>query len=614
MAESTKKKPGVIIWILFALLIFSLGGFGVSSFGGSVRSIGAVGSTQISVNEYSLSLQNLLRRFQFQGLSAPSLATPHGQELARSVRGQLLANAALKEETERLGLSVGDDAVRERLLENPAFHGLTGGFDREVYADSIRRAGFQETEYEDSLRAESASQLTAAAAAAGFEAHETMVGIMANYMGERRDMLWLKLDASALEAPVPAPTDEEIQAAYEADPEAYTAPEMKDITYVSLTPEMMLSEIEVPEEELRRLYDERSSEYNRPERRLVERLVFPDQAAAEAAKAALEDGATFESLVQGRGLTLPDVDLGDVTQDELGEAGADVFALEGPDVVGPVETPLGPALFRMNAVLAAEVTSFEDVRDALTDEAERDRAVRAIEAMREDIDDILASGATLEEVASETDMDLGTLRFSPESSEDIAAYAAFREAAQAVTVDDYPELVVLEDGGLAALQLDEVVPPALRPLEDVREDVIANWTRDETKKRLGDLGEMIRAQRLAGETLETQGYTPETHLDMARDSFLDGAPEGMIDTLFALKADGIEVFSGEDALHIVELTGITPPTGDDEDAEQMRDAITATIVKGASEDALSLFVAAIEAQSGISLDQAAINAVHANFP
>ena len=72
-----------------------------------------------------------------------------------------------------------------------------------------------------------------------------------------------------------------------------------------------------------------------PERRLVERLVYPDQAAADAARAELDAGTTFEALVAERGLTLDAIDLGDVTREDLGAAGDAVFAAAEGGVVGP---------------------------------------------------------------------------------------------------------------------------------------------------------------------------------------------------------------------------------------------------------------------------------------
>ena len=44
------------------LLILGLGGFGVTNLGGTVRSVGAVGETEIDVNTYARTLQNEMQR------------------------------------------------------------------------------------------------------------------------------------------------------------------------------------------------------------------------------------------------------------------------------------------------------------------------------------------------------------------------------------------------------------------------------------------------------------------------------------------------------------------------------------------------------------------------
>ncbi|MDH3263047.1 MAG: peptidyl-prolyl cis-trans isomerase, partial [Paracoccaceae bacterium] len=382
-----------------------------------------------------------------------------------------------------------------------------------------------------------------------------------------------------------------------------------------LTPEMMATEIAVDEADLRALYEARVDEFNRPERRLVERLVFSDPAAAEAAKAALDAGGTsFESLVADRGLALGDIDLGDVTEAELGAAGPAVFALEGPGVAGPVETSLGPALFRVNAVLAAESTPFEEVRDQLADELTLDRARREIADLREGIDDLLAGGATLEELASETPMELGTIELAPDTADGIAAYAAFRDATAAVTADDFPELIELEDGGLVALRLEALLPPALLPLEEVRDRVVADWEATETEARLLDRSEEIRAAREEGQSFLAQGYVAEARQDLARDSFLDGAPDTLVGAAFGLAPGETAAIAEGGTVHVVEVTRITPEDPASEDSLALRDALGQSLARTLRQDALDLFLRALEAEAGITLNQSAINAVHTQFP
>ena len=175
----------------------------------------------------------------------------------------------------------------------------------------------------------------------------------------------------------------------------FTRPEAKRITYVALLPDSIAKDQVIDDATLQKLYDARLAEFVVPERRLVERLVYPTEADAIAAKARLDAGTPFETLVADRGLALADIDLGDVSQADLGEAGAAVFALTEPGVVGPLPSDLGPALYRMNAILAAQNTSFDDAKAALAIEAQTEAARKAIADKLEAIDDLLAGGAAL---------------------------------------------------------------------------------------------------------------------------------------------------------------------------------------------------------------------------
>jgi peptidyl-prolyl cis-trans isomerase D len=61
-------------------------------------------------------------------------------------------------------------------------------------------------------------------------------------------------------------------------------------------------------------------------------------------EAITEEAATFEEVVENRGLTLQDVDLGDVTEAELGAAGPLVFSLQEPGRDWASRDGLGPGI------------------------------------------------------------------------------------------------------------------------------------------------------------------------------------------------------------------------------------------------------------------------------
>jgi len=372
----------------------------------------------------------------------------------------------------------------------------------------------------------------------------------------------------------------------------------------------------VDEADVQALYDSRAADFNMPERRLVERLVFPDQAAAEAAVAALADGSTdFETLVADRGLDLADVDMGDVGPDDLDAAADPVFAAAVGDVVGPVETALGPALFRVNAVLAAQNTPFEDAAEELRGELANQRARRLIADLSEDMIDQLAGGASIEDLAQAHGMELGTIAWSEGSTEGIAAYDAFRTAAAAVSTGDFPELMQFDDGGVFAIRLDGTQPPALQPFDAVTNLVIADWTAAATGAAVLEEAERIAALVRDG-GFDQPGLTlvPTVAPALRRTDFLEGTPEGFVRGAFALAPGAVEVLPTPDGgAIVVRLDAVHAADLADPGVAADHDRVASDAAEGISRDLHDAFATAIQLRTEVVLDEAAINSLNAQI-
>jgi peptidyl-prolyl cis-trans isomerase D len=414
---------------------------------------------------------------------------------------------------------------------------------------------------------------------------------------------------------VEEPTEEALVAFHDANPELFTAPETKAITYAWLTPDMLLDTIEPDEAALRAVYDERIDEFVQPERRLVERLVFPDEAAAEAAKARIDAGEVdFEALVAERGLALSDVDQGDMSEAELGDAGAAVFALAEPGVAGPAPSSLGPALFRVNAILAPREITFEEARDDLLPEVQMDRARRAILDMVDDLDDRLAGGASIEDMAAETDMELGQIDFTAATDEGIAAYASFREAAVAAQVDDFPEIVEIPEGGVFALRVDEVRPPTLQPLDEVRDAAVAAWKAAETERLMADEAGVVAEAIRGGREMAAVRLPLGTERGMTREMFVEATPADFVAQVFEMEAGEIRVISDATGAWIVRLDQVTEADQTSPEAMALKGIFGQQGTQELASDVLQAFTQALIATKGVEINQAAVNAVHANFP
>jgi len=610
-----KKSAGsILVWTLLVLVMLGLGGFGVTNFGGGVTTIGRVGEREITTTDYARALQQEMNALSAQFGQPITFAQAQAFGLDQRVLQTLITRAALDNEAAKIGISAGDATVANEITAMQAFQGTAGSFDRETYRFTLERNNLTEAQFEQGIREDVARSVLQGAIVGGFTAPQAATDALAAWAGETRSFSLLPLAEGDLPAPLAAPTEDEVKAFYDANIDRFTRPEAKRITYVALVPETLAPTMEVDEAALKALYDERIDEFMVPEKRLVERLVYPSDAEAQAAKARLDAGqVSFDDLVAERGLTLETIDLGDVAKADLGAAGDGVFALTEPGVAGPLPSDLGPALFRMNAILAAQETTFDEAKESLGAEMRTDAARRAIDARSEEINDLLASGAELEEVAQEAGMELATIDYvASDTPEGITAYSGFREAADALQEGDFPEALTLDEGALVALRLDEIVPPTPIPLDQAREEVTAAWTADALTKALAARAAEVKAEVEAGAALGAFGIVSVTR-NIGRDGFVEGAPETLIPALFDMAEGELRVLEGPGFTGLLRLDGITPAATEGEDAIALRDSIEIRARQALAQDAFTLFANALSNEAGIQIDQTAINAVHAQM-
>ena len=610
------KGNRVFVWIIMGLLFVGLLGFGTGGFSGNIRSLGTVGDKDGSVVSYQNNLREQIRAFEAQVGSRVTFQQAQSLGLDQAVLSQLVSLRAIDNEVSDLGLSIGDERVREEVLAIPAFRGLDGNFDREAYGNTLRRNGQSEGEFEVTIREEIARTLLQGAVVGGIEPQETYANAIVDYVSEGRSIDFAPVTAEDLQEPVPGPTEADLSDFHDANPELFTKPETRELTYAWLTPSMIQDELEVDTATVRALYDERSAEFIRPERRLVERLVFVDETTAQTAADRLTSGEIdFDGLVAERGLDLSDIDLGDVSQTELGAAGDVVFAAEPGDVVGPANSSIGPALFRMNAILAADETTFEEAEPELRAELSADRARRVIEAASEGMTDLLAGGATVEDLAEQTELELGTISWDETTESGIAAYEEFRIAAATAEEGGFPELANLSDGSVFVLRLDRITEPTVRPLDEVRDTARDAWIADRRHEMVQEQAQTLANQIQPLTGFDSLGLTAERQDGLTRRSFVEGTPPAFMTEVFEMAVGDVRVIDngmGNGAL-IVRLNGIAPPQTDDPQVEAERSSAGNTAAAGIAQDIFDAFATEIQSETEIRIDQSVLNALHTQF-
>lgn len=614
MAVRTKNMSKTAVWILMAMLILGLGGFGATNLSGTLRTLGTVGDKHIDIDEYAQQLNQTIRSYEAQTGQQLSFAQAQAMGLDQSVLQRLVSQRALDNETDKLGLSIGDAALRDEVVQIREFRGVDGKFDREGYRMALENSGLSEAEFETRLREEAARTLLQGAISSGVVMPDTYAKTLVDYVGETRNFTWSRLNADGLETPVATPTEDEMRAYHTEHQADYQRPETKTITYALLTPDMLVDTVEVDQADLQQAYEARAEEYQQPERRLVERLPFLDQEAADRAAAALEmQGTTFEQLVQDRGLDLADVDMGDMSQSDLGSAGEAVFAAEVGDVVGPLPTDLGPALFRINGILPEHNTTFEQAEPELRATLAADRARRQVEVQSRDYDDLLAGGATLEELTKEGAMTLGTVDWFEGSDDKMAGYTEFREAAATITQDDYPEIETLSDGGIFAMRLDKVTPARDATFDEARDDVAADMTAERTEAALTAKAEELMPQLEDGAGFADLGLDSIEEADQARNAFIQNTPRSFVSQVFEMEEGDVKLITGQGMVVIVRLDKILP-AADNAEATALQAQLVEQMNQSLSQDILDIYTADTTVRARPQIDQRTVQAVHVNFP
>ncbi|MBR28069.1 MAG: hypothetical protein CML46_14155 [Rhodobacteraceae bacterium] len=603
--------------ILFGLLIlsFAVWGVGDMDFGGGGNSVITVGEQKVTVEDYAMALDREMRSVSQRSGQPVDIASAQAMGLPQSVTARLVRDAALNEEARRLGISADDHALRDAILASPSFHGLDGQFDEEQYRFVLERLGFAVDRFEDDLRKSLARDAVTGAVSRGAEAAPGFAERLIARAFETRTFRLASLPAAAMPQPE-APDDATLAAFHEANQDRYRAPESRAVTWIEIAPATLAADIEVPEDDLRAAFEAAADRFSQPETRAVDMLAFADEAtAAEAAEAIAAGETSFETLAAERDLSAADIDQGEIPRDALdAEAAEVVFGTDELGPVGPVDTLFGPTLYNIRAIIPARATAFEDARGELEAELAMTRARDRAHSEAEEAADLLASGATLEEIARDAGL---PLRQSDAVTADgtgaVGAFArdpAFLEEVFTAAPGEERDLLEAGNGAYALVRVDAETPASDLPLDAIRDRVAADWAAQARMDAALVAAEDASDRISAGESWEdvtAELPAPPVELPpLRRDQPAPGLTAEAMETLFAAEQGAVLAVATPDGAALVEVAGITPADLQSGQAAELlarwREALDGSV----SQDLYTYFAAAVQNRIGANFNPQAM--------
>ncbi|WP_245435376.1 SurA N-terminal domain-containing protein [Microvirga calopogonii] len=607
-----------IATIFFGALIVSFAIWGIGDIFRvtPASTVAEVGSTKITVDQVRNAYTNELQRLgrQFRTVISPEQARTFG--IDQQVISNLVTEAVMAEQAKKMGLSVSDQLIAASIMNNPAFKGADGQFNRAQFDQALRNVGLSEAGFVQEQRSAMVRLHLAEAIAGDVNLPLAAKEAFHRYGTERRAASYLLLTPT-MAGDIPAPTAEQLQAFFSERRSAFRAPEYRAVSVLALDAAALAKPDSISEADARQAYEQQKAKYGTPERRTIQQITFPSQAEAETAAAKIKEGATFDAIAAERNVSPQDLELGTFTKAEmLDQTVADAaFALEQNAVSAPITGRFGPVLVRVTQIQPESVRPFEEVAGEIRQQVAQDRAKDQIERIHDEIEDLRAGARPLADIAKEKGLTLvqvpavdtngrdkaGNPVNLPEK--DAVVKAAF---ASDIGVDNEPLRMA---AGYVWYDVTGIEASREKNLDEVRDQVATQWREDQVAQRLSEKANELTGRLDKGETIEAvaqaAGASIQNATDLARNTAKDTLTAEAVNRIFAVPVGKTgHAANGTDARVVFHVTSaMVPPLVTTTQAAQNTENQLRT---GFGDDLLNQYIAQVRQDLGVTINQQAL--------
>ncbi len=400
------KNLAWILWAIIALFVLAL----AADFGASVKgrlnetSVARVGNDTVSRQEFQRAYENMTNFYR--QIYGDQLTPEVEKQMYKQALSQTVVQKILLAEARRLGLTVTDGELRDRILSFPNFKDDKGQF---VGADAYSRAiegslHVKVADFEAELRNELLQKKLNDALAANLFVGEDEIQQAYRNQVERAKIRYIKLARASFSQQVTAP-DSEVAAYFQSHKAEFSLPEQRELAYLLVDGAQLAAQVSPSDQELRSFYDAHKAEFTQEEQVQARHILVmvndkrnDAQAAAriQEAKKKLDGGTDFAAVAR---------EYSDDTASK--EKGGDVgffgrnrmvkefedaaFGAQPGKVVGPVKSSFGYHLIEVTGRHPGGMQPFEAVKDQLRARVVAERTRQLTESRAKDLATRLAA-------------------------------------------------------------------------------------------------------------------------------------------------------------------------------------------------------------------------------
>ena len=525
------KSLAWILWVIIAIFVLGL----ALEFGGNLRSAqpggnvaATVGSEKVTMAEFQRAYQNLdgIYRQIYGDQLTPEMAKQ--MKLPLRALDQAINQKILLAEARRLGLSISDVELRDRILEIPGLKDEQGNFiGREEYVQRLQANRISVDDFENELRNELLLDKLNNALAANLYVGEDEIQKAYRDTVEKAKIRYLEVPRARFAQEVQA-SPAELQAYFKSHLQEFRLPEQRDVAYLLVDGASVAGQVTLSDADLKSFYDAHQAEFSHKEQvhaRHILVMVNDQRDDAQAlqriqeAKKKIEGGADFAKVAteysddtasKAAGGDMPPFGRGQMVK-EFEDAS---FGAEIGKLVGPVKSSFGYHLIQVLDKQPGGQTPFEQVKEMIRARLTAERARDLVTAKAKDLSARLAKNKpkSAEELKTFAAQNPGTTfaetgYFGPNDIiQGIGRNPSFSAAAVALKQGDVSEPVQLPQGW-AILYLKGIQAPRLPELKEVEPRVKAAVESQKLQQVAMQKLQAARSELAAGKTLDQVAAT-----------------------------------------------------------------------------------------------------------
>lgn len=464
---------------------------GIGAPGGDIAA--NVGSDSVSIAELKRRTQEDMQNFRQRQptLDITQFVAEGGFE---GTLDRLITGLAIEQFGRKIGMAVDKRVIDGQIANVPDLQGVDGKFDQKKYDALLAQRGLNDKQIRrDITRSIIAQQLTVPTEGAS-QVPDQLALPYASLLLERRSGTIGFVPTNAID-PGERPSEAELAAFYKKNTTRYTIPERRVIRYALVTPALVEQQSIPSEAEIAAAYKAQATRFAASEKRSLSQAVIADEAQAKALADKVKGGAAIDVAAKAIGFDaakLTALDKAAYAAQTSGEIADAVFAGGKGAVVGPIKSPFGWLVVRVDSVEKIAARSLDAARADLTREIAAEKRARLLGEIHDKMDDALNDKATFAEIVADQklqpvttapliadgrDPDHGDVKPDPSLSQVVAA-------AFAAEPGDDPQLVPAgDDGSFAVVALDRIVPAAPPPLAKFHDIVLRDFVIERARAK-----------------------------------------------------------------------------------------------------------------------------------